>query len=194
MSWMGIDPSMKTQRIVVAIGPALGGKSTFCNHIDDFATFSFATPLYQMLAVVAGADTVKAARNANQKSDPVAALCGKSLREGLQTIGTEWGRNLIGEDVWIQHLLRRAEHAPRIAIDDLRFPNEYEEMRRRGAVFVRLLPFAALRKDGWQGHVSESHWRTFKVHKEVNWNTREDLVAAAREFCPADFIGVEPSV
>jgi hypothetical protein len=90
-------------------------------------------------------------------------------------------------------LLRRAEHAPRIAIDDLRFPNEYEEMRRRGAVFVRLLPFAALRKDGWQGHVSESHWRTFKVHKEVNWNTREDLVAAAREFCPADYIGIEPS-
>ena len=194
MAWMGIDPAMKPQQIVVAIGPALGGKSTFCNHIADYATFSFASPLYHMLAIVAGAEVVHDARKANQKGDPIPELSGKSLREGLQTLGTEWGRTLIGEDVWINHLVRRATGAPRIAIDDLRFPNEYEEMRRRGAVFVRLLPFAALRKDGWQGHSSESHWRTFKVHKEVQWNTREDLISAAREFRPADYIGIEPSV
>ena len=42
------------QQFIATIGPALGGKSTFCNHVPNFATFSLATPLYQMLAVVAG--------------------------------------------------------------------------------------------------------------------------------------------
>ncbi len=185
---------MKPQKIVVAIGPALGGKSTFCNNIPKFATFSFAAPLYQMLAIVAGAERIHDARTLNQKGDPIPELCGKSLREGLQTLGTEWGRNLMGENVWVNHLLRRSAGVPRIAIDDLRFPNEYEEMLRAGAVFVRLLPFAELRKEGWQGHASESHWRTFKAHHEVRWNTRDDLIAAANAFDPDAFIGTEPSL
>ena len=133
---------MSPQQIVVAIGPALGGKSTFCNHVADHANFSLATPLYDMLGIVAGIDTVRTARVENRKSDPIAELSGKTLREGLQTLGTEWGRNFIGEDIWINHLLCRAANDPRITIDDLRFPNEYEEFRRRGAVFVRLMPFA----------------------------------------------------
>lgn len=182
------------QQIVVAIGPALGGKSTFCNNIADFATFSLAQPLYRMLEVVAGRDTVRESKSANRKGDPIDQLCGKSLREGLQTLGTEWGRNIIGEDVWINHLLHRSTGVPRIAIDDLRFPNEYEEFQRRGAVFVRLLPFAALRKDGWQGHVSESFWKTFKVHEEIAWNTREDIVDAALKFDPIAYAGIAPTI
>lgn len=183
-----------TQKIVVTVGPALGGKSTFCHNLDGFATFSFATPLYQMLATVAGANTVSEARKANNKGEPLDELCGKSLRQCLQTLGTEWGRNLVGEDVWIKHLLRRTASAPMVAVDDLRFPNEYEELRRRGAVFVRLLPFAALRKDGWNGHVSESFWRTFKVHHAVEWNTREDIIRASNEFKVDSFIGTEPTL
>lgn len=183
---------MSPQQFVVTIGPALGGKSTFCNHLKGFATFSFATPLYQMLAVVAGADTVGEARKANNKSEPLDALSGQSLRRGLQTLGTEWGRELMGEDIWVNHLLKRSASAPRVAIDDMRFPNEYEELARRGAVFVRMLPYEALRKDGWQGHASESFWRTFKVHAEVRWNTRDDIVGEALAFDPEKYRGIRP--
>ena len=182
------------QQFIATIGPALGGKSTFCNHVPNFATFSLATPLYQMLAVVAGMETVKRARVENTKGDPLPALAGKSLRQGLQTLGTEWGRNLMGEDIWIDHLLHRTASAPRITIDDLRFPNEYERLLDRGAVFVRMMPYEALRKDGWQGHVSESFWRTFKAHHEVRWNTREDIVAQALAFDINAHLGTDPSI
>jgi hypothetical protein len=180
------------QQFIVTIGPALGGKSTFCNHVPNFATFSFATPLYQMLAVVAGPETVKNARADNRKSDPLDALQGKSLRQGLQTLGTEWGRNLMGENIWVDNLLARTAHAPRVCIDDLRFPNEYERLKDLGAVFVRMMPYEALRKDGWMGHVSESFWRTFKVHHEVQWNTREDILEAALAFDVNAHVGTEP--
>jgi hypothetical protein len=182
------------QQFIVTIGPALGGKSTFCDNLPEFDTFSFASPLYAMLAVVAGADTVRRARSGNCKSDPLDALQGKSLREGLQTLGTEWGRNLLGDDIWIDHLLSRTSFTPRVAIDDLRFPNEYERLRDMGAVFVRMMPYETLRKSGWQGHVSESFWKTFKVHHEIQWDTRKDIVDAAQSFDIDAYMGTEPRI
>jgi hypothetical protein len=182
------------QRIIVAIGPALGGKSTLCKHIAGYETFSFASPLYDMLSIVAGPQVVDTARRNNEKSEPLEVLCGKSLRQGLQTLGTEWGRELIGEDVWVEHLLRRSSGFPRIAIDDLRFPNEYNTMLNRGAIFVRLLPYAALRKDGWQGHVSESHWRLLKVHAELRWDKYEQILEFAEGFNAEKYYGVAPTL
>jgi hypothetical protein len=185
---------MHRQKILATVGPPLSGKTTFCGNLPQFTPRSFATPLYDMLSIVVGKDKVREARRLNQKGEPLAELCGKSLRQALQTLGTEWGRELIGEDVWVDLLLRSSRWLEYIAVDDLRFPNEYDALLRRGAVFVRLLPYAELRNNGWEGHSSESYWRTFKVHKEVRWNTHEEIRLAAQSFGDewGQYVGTEP--
>lgn len=67
----------------------------------------------------------------SQKEEPSDLLCGKTTRYGLQTLGTEWGRELIGPDIWmnaVRHRIleqaRGREDALFVVVDDVRFPNE----------------------------------------------------------------------
>jgi len=187
---------MKSQKILVAIGPPQGGKSTFCDHVAGFGRVSFATPLYEMLSCVLGRAEVARMRADNTKGGPLPRLGGKSLREALQTLGTEWGRQMMHEDIWVDVLLGEWAAFPHacLAIDDLRFPNEYDKCKEMGAVFVRMMPHEELRKNGWDGHESESYWRTFKCHAECRWDTREEIVEFAKGFDFESFRGLEPEM
>jgi ribosomal protein S16 len=59
------------------------------------------------------------------------------LRQVLQRIGTEVGRNLIGENVWVDAtLLRIGREQPvngNVVIADTRFPNEADAVKKLGA-------------------------------------------------------------
>ena len=59
-----------------------------------------------------------------------------TCRKLCQTLGTDWGRNLIHQDLWIlvwkakaKQLLARGH---RICIDDCRFPNEFDAVKQLG--------------------------------------------------------------
>lgn len=58
-------------------------------------------------------------------------LGGRTPRYAMQTLGTEWGRQLLGPDFWVTAVLndRRPDM---LVIDDVRFPNEYAAIRREG--------------------------------------------------------------
>jgi len=76
------------------------------------------------------------------KETPHAALCGRAPRQFLQALGTDFGRRLIGEDVWVgaweREVARRrslahwgGRRAPLgIVADDVRFANEAAAIRR----------------------------------------------------------------
>ena len=75
------------------------------------------------------------------------SLCGKSLREVYQTLGTDWGRKMVGEDIWIiagrsriDTLLGDVESdiIRGIVVDDIRFDNEAELVRRMGGVVIEI--------------------------------------------------------
>jgi hypothetical protein len=51
----------------------------------------------------------------------------------MQTLGTEWGRNLIADDLWVKSAIRRAGDL-RTVITDVRFPNEMEAVVAAGGV------------------------------------------------------------
>jgi hypothetical protein len=65
----------------------------------------------------------------DMKNESCDILCGKTARFAMQTLGTEWGRNIIHPDIWA-HALRRdiewylANGIYRFVIDDLRFISE----------------------------------------------------------------------
>lgn len=51
---------------------------------------------------------------------------GKASRELLQRMGTEVGRNILGENVWVLAVLNNLESDGKYVFTDCRFPNEAE--------------------------------------------------------------------
>jgi adenylate kinase family enzyme len=61
-----------------------------------------------------------------------------SPRLALQLMGTEAGRNVFHQDVWVHALERKAEMYKNVIIADVRFPNEIDWMRSKGGFAVRV--------------------------------------------------------
>lgn len=62
-------------------------------------------------------------------------LAGQTPRLAMQTLGTEWGRDLIGTDFWVGTALARAS-GQNTVITDVRFPNEVEAVLTAGGVVI----------------------------------------------------------
>ena len=60
---------------------------------------------------------------------------GTEMRRLLQVMGTEVGRNMIADDVWVREL---DKHKGRIVVPDMRFPNEYEKIVNAGGKVWRI--------------------------------------------------------
>jgi hypothetical protein len=75
----------------------------------------------------------------NLKEQPRKKLCGKTPRHAMITLGTEWGRRMIGQDFWVLAAMRSVEgfKGP-FVFDDCRFPNEADMIKRAGGVIVRV--------------------------------------------------------
>lgn len=63
------------------------------------------------------------------------------VRESLQKMGTEVGREIFGKDCWTNIIKRKLEDFPELdfVITDTRFPNELELIREKSGVSVRVL-------------------------------------------------------
>jgi len=93
------------------------------------------------------------------KESPRDDLGGKSIRQAMMTLGTEWGREMMYQNIWVDCTVRRIknwEWASKIVIDDARFNNEYDALKKLGAKFVKIL------RDGVEpsdlSHSSEQDW------------------------------------
>lgn len=128
-------------RIIALYSPAPGsGKSTIAEHLarkHGFYHLRFADPLKDMLiGLLKHYSTVEEAYcqvHEPGKKELVIPDLGLSPRSLLQTLGTEWGRQLVRQDLWTSILERRARTLFRgssVVIDDMRFWNELETVRR----------------------------------------------------------------
>ena len=70
-------------------------------------------------------------------------LIGRTPRALQQTLGTEWGRELVDRDLWVKLAMARAERllgqGARVVFDDVRFPNEVDAIRRWGGTVIRIV-------------------------------------------------------
>lgn len=59
------------------------------------------------------------------------------VRRLLQAMGTEVGRNLLGENIWVEAMFKNLPPGL-VTITNVRFPNEYEAVKARGGVVWRV--------------------------------------------------------
>lgn len=60
------------------------------------------------------------------------------VRETLQRAGKDAGRDVIGENVWINAAMAEADNLERVVFTDVRFDNEAITIRRRGGIIIRI--------------------------------------------------------
>ncbi len=60
-------------------------------------------------------------------------------RELLQRLGTEVGRELYGENFWVERVTRQIHNGDRVVITDVRFPNEEAAVRNLGGKIYRIV-------------------------------------------------------
>ena len=136
--------------IIGLTGKAGAGKDTV-GAMLQWPTYAFARTLKHMLAAAGLPEPGNRADKELVMDD-----LGFSWRYAAQTLGTEWGRVCLGDDVWVKFADRwcRSNHQfSKIVITDARFENEAEWIRRHG-LLVHVVGRGTDTK--LAGHVSES--------------------------------------
>ena len=114
---------------------------------EGFVRIAFATPIKSALHTIlvsAGASPPIAASliNGPAKDQPTRFLAGRTPRHALQTLGTEWGRDLISPDFWLttwhNQVLAQLSRGISVVTDDLRFPNEANTVLDLNGTTIRI--------------------------------------------------------
>lgn len=99
------------------------------------------------------------------------------VRELLQRLGTEVGREILGNDIWVDTTLAKVRPGGKYVITDVRFPNEFAAIEKLGGTTLRILRPG---KGPVNGHWSETALDGYKTDALV-WNTGspDDLLVNA---------------
>ena len=136
--------------MIVAISGKIGsGKSTVGDIFEKqgFQLDSFAKSVKDICSILFGYD-----RDKIEGSTPAdrlwretidknhTNLIGKDFtpRDAMVLVGTAFGRNMVHPNIWIETLFNRYDKNKDLLITDLRFPNEYEEIKKRGGIVIRI--------------------------------------------------------
>jgi len=138
-------------------GLARSGKDHAANYLAkhmNLHKYAFAEPLKTMLKSVFGDHFHEGDRSG------ICPETGKSYREMMQTLGTEWGRQLMDENVWVNLVNRRwgeveagchlvneykdykghhAKLAEGMILSDVRFDSEAQWIRDHGGVILEVV-------------------------------------------------------
>ena len=165
------------QLIIGLHGLARTGKDTAASYLVAhymLLSYAFAEPIKAAIAQMFNltAEHIEGAL----KELPMPAI-GKSPRELMQLLGTEWGRNLVHNQLWLLLAEQNLNHLAAstqtpitgFVLRDVRFENEADWLRSKGGVIVHIH-----RADAQQvnRHSSESgiaiHDNDFVVHNDAD--------------------------
>lgn len=133
-------------KLIGITGKAGSGKDTLADAaVRDYSAvkYNFALPIKQALNAMFGW-SMEMWDNREWKEEPISWL-GKSPRQLAQTLGTEWGRELIHPELWTRLAMDRYEkHAnsgasEMFVIPDVRFNNEAEAIHRLGGIVINIV-------------------------------------------------------
>lgn len=128
--------------IIGLSGYAQSGKDTvaelLCSNYG-FKRISFALPMRD--AIYTLNPLVESSNRVNDLVDGYGwdvAKAHPEVRRLLQVFGTEVGRNIFGENFWIDQAFKRATEYERVVFSDVRFPNEAKAIQEKGGDVWRI--------------------------------------------------------
>ncbi len=129
-----------TPKLVGLLGRKGSGKDTAALVLlsRGYQNVKFAGALKDMLRCllfVQGLDndTIQRMVEGDLKETETPYLGGRTPRYAMQTLGTEWGRDLIADVLWVGTAIRRAMGHDTV-MTDVRFPNEVAAIQEAGGV------------------------------------------------------------
>lgn len=132
----GLETKVGGVKLIGLNGRARSGKDTvggFLQEAHTVATLSFAQPIRAALRSIFDWDD---RHFHGELKEVVIPWLGKSPRQAMQLLGTEWGRQLINPDIWLTLAKMQIEQwlqkGINVVVTDVRFDNEAEMIRSLG--------------------------------------------------------------
>ncbi len=133
--------------IIGLSGWARSGKDTVANHLVDnfgFVKVSFAEPMREALVRLNPKISIGDGLH-TELASAVRLMGWESLKSEspdvrglMQRFGTEVGRQMFGEDFWVDLALSRVKPGTNVVIPDCRYPNEANAIKATGGVVWRI--------------------------------------------------------
>ncbi len=123
-------------------GEAGSGKDavgTILKHSHGYRLLALAYPIKEMICKLLSVDMIM--WDDRVWRETVIPLYGKSPRQLAQTIGTEWGRICVHENMWLDRVLAEFMETTilKIAITDVRFDNEALRIQSLGGHIIKVV-------------------------------------------------------
>lgn len=171
-------------KLIALKGAAGSGKSTAAQYLEtrhQFVRSRFAGTLKDMLRVLG---LTEAHIEGELKEVPCDFLGGKTPRHAMQTLGTEWGRDLISQTLWLDSWKASVSGYQRVVVEDCRFENEAELVRSLGGLVVHIKGRGGVAGTTHKseqltiadtdvvvnnsGHISDLHWQLDNVLERLD--------------------------
>jgi RecA/RadA recombinase len=165
-------------------GLAGSGKTTAADMLvaNGWKRVKFADPLKNMLRSF-GLDDRHI--EGDLKEVPCDLLEGKTPRWAMQTLGTEWGRQMIGPDIWTnaarRMMVQHMQAGFNVVCDDVRFDNEGDLIRDMGGMVLGITR---------QGVDAGNHESERRVKCDL-WFNNEGTISELRGFMTYVFLDRE---
>lgn len=170
-------------KIIGLSGYARSGKDTIASHLVDnhgYTKMAFADPIRQSLIrlnptieVIGMGGYMSLATAVRLLGWEVLKSDCLEVRRLLQRMGTEVGREMFGENFWIEQAFKQIPNNASIVFSDVRYRNEADAIKEIGGEVWRIeRPGVSAVND----HTSENDLDGYKFdHKILNYGPIEDL-------------------
>nr|WP_250808757.1 hypothetical protein [Neorhizobium tomejilense] len=108
-------------------------------------------------------------------------------RQIMQTLGTDWGREAIDQDLWTKVAASKIEklrgQGVNVVVDDLRFPNEFDLVEELGGFTVKIVRPNPSRETGgaYEGKL-KNHQFDATVHNDTTLQALRDCALVLDAF------------
>lgn len=155
--------------IIGFAGKKGSGKDTAAQALEGYENIKMAGAFKEMIRafmryVGICDETIERCIEGDMKETPLQCWGWRSTRFVAQTLGTDWGRDLVWHDIWINAFKIRASRYDKVKCTDVRYPNEVDAIHKDGGLVVGIYNSLI---EAIDTHASESHIDSLNVDARI---------------------------